>query len=88
MISRHDSPLLQIGFAGEKTLAGIAGDEVLGGPHAVTYPGELSRRCCAPLASGTLLSLTVNVEKTYLAKPPDFIHRRRVIHYPVSVGHL
>ena len=37
----------QIGFAGEITLAGNAGDEVIGGLHAVTSPGRV---CCANAA--------------------------------------
>ena len=46
----------QIGFAGEKTLAGNAGDEVLGDLHAVTGLGEFVAQMLPALGSGILLA--------------------------------
>ena len=44
----------QVGFAGEIALAGNAGDEVLGGLHAVTGLGEFVAQMIRALGSGIL----------------------------------
>ena len=49
--------LHKVGFAGEITLAGNSGDEIIGGLHAVTGLGEFVAQMIRPLGRGILRTI-------------------------------
>ena len=47
----------QVGFAGEITLAGNSGDEIIGGLHPITGPAEFVAQMIRPFGRGILRTI-------------------------------
>jgi hypothetical protein len=66
----------QIGFTGEITLAGNAGDEAIGGLQPVTSPGEFVAQMLRAIGPGILLTVANEADVRRLDKTNQFIDFR------------